>query len=396
MKFFFSLIALLCINIAVAQTNAIIGVVIDAEKSLPLPNSNVFISNTNKGIITDNAGKFALYNVPEGKSLELVVSCIGYETFTYTFSSTQLPLNLKISLNNKIVEMNNLVIIPVDTRGWEKWGRTFMNNFLGESENGYGCEIENSRNIKFRYNKKEGVLEASSDEMLIIRNYKLGYFIKYQLENFVLDFKKNRVSYSGYPLFQEMEPNQPLDADYRRRRLKAYNGSIMHFIRSLYADKLKEEGFKVMRMVRTLVDDTIINDRRSAHKLYVVDSAGNKQATRNIIRKTYRDKIDTILLSRDSIVFSGADNIKDILSFNNFLYVQYMLEKEPAEYRSTYRLEPKRDFQLSKFTILNDDKIILIAPGGYYYPGLELFVEGYLAWEKIGDLLPMDYMPAKD
>src|SRR5436190_1274277 len=109
--FFISLYFSCMVN---AQTNVITGIIIDADNGEPVSASNVFISNTGLGNITDGTGKFTLYNIPWYNSLRLVVSSVGYETFTYDFSAKQLPLNLKISLNKKVVDMANVQIIPYE------------------------------------------------------------------------------------------------------------------------------------------------------------------------------------------------------------------------------------------------------------------------------------------
>src|SRR6187402_2747223 len=118
----FLLLNFLLLNFGLrGQTNAITGVIIDADNAEPISTCNVFISNTGLGSVTDAGGKFTLYNVPWYSSLRLVVSSVGYETFTYDFSAKQLPLNLKISLNKKVVDLTNVQIIPYETDGWQKW-----------------------------------------------------------------------------------------------------------------------------------------------------------------------------------------------------------------------------------------------------------------------------------
>ena len=376
-----------------AQKNTITGIVVDADNKNSLNGCTVFLSNSSIGTMTDSSGSFTLNGITGTMSLQLVVSSVGYETFTYDFSSQQLPLNLKISLNKKIVEMQGVIIEPYEVNGWEKWGKIFMDNFLGQSDNAYKCEIDNSSVIKFRRNKKADLLEAESDGMFIVRNYNLGYLVKYQLDKFVLDFKNGRVSYLGYPLFMEMEPNQPLVPAYRWRRSIAYKGSMMHFIRSLYADKLKEEGFEVRRMQLIPGKDSIPNDGKKMHKFFVIDSMGKKKFPPYIVRKTDIAVVAPALLSKDSIVFKDIDSSSDILAFNNYLLVYYLNEKEPEFYRQRNFSTKARDYQLSKFSILNEEKKIRIQPDGFYSPALDLLIEGYLAWEKLGDFLPWDYQP---
>lgn len=391
-SFAFLLLLMVCFKVS-AQKNTVMGIVVDAENKNALSGCNVFINNTSKGSITDSSGSFILHEIAGTGSLQLVVSSIGYETFTYDFSGQQLPLNLKISLNKKIVLMDGVIIAPYELNGWEKWGKIFMDNFLGQSENAGKCEIDNPAVIKFRRNKKDDTLEAESDGMFIVRNYNLGYVIKYQLDKFLIDFKNGRISFLGYPLFMEMEPNQPLLPEYQRARSAAYKGSLMHFMRSVYADKLTDEGFEVRRMQLIPRNDTIVNDGKRAHKFFIIDSTGKKKFPPYSINKRPKEKMDTFLLTKDSIVFKNMNSVSNVLSFNNYLVVKYLHEKEPQRYYEKNFSGNRRNFQLSKFSILNSDKKIVIQQDGFYSPALDLLVEGYLAWEKLGDFLPWDYEP---
>jgi hypothetical protein len=289
--------------------------------------------------------------------------------------------------------MENIQIIPYETNGWQKWGYIFLRYFLGDSENAYDCQVDNNNIIKFRYNKKDGILEAEADGMLIIRNYHFNYLLRYQLEKFVYNFKTQRVSYSGYTLFQEMEPNEPLLPEFRLRRSQAYNGSITHFIKSLYKNKLQEEGFEVRKMNRYLANDTIRNDKKSGHRFYVYDSLGHKKSPPYIVSKVWKDSVNADVLPRDSFLFAGPDSINKRLSFNNYLALYYLRENEPKRYKVSMRSIETNNFQFSRMKILNNEKRIFIEADGTYNPGFDLLFEGYLGWEKVGDSLPLDYVP---
>ncbi|MBC7534514.1 MAG: hypothetical protein H7258_02335, partial [Ferruginibacter sp.] len=112
------------------------------------------------------------------------------------------------------------------------------------------------------------------------------------------------------------------------------------------------------------------------------------------IKKVEKDNFGSSILNSDSIMFKGSDNIKDILTFDNYLMVRYLNEPEPIEFSGQFMDRKSQHFQVTNFIILNDEKSILIRPDGYYFPSLDLLIEGYLGWEKIGDLLPLDYYPA--
>ena len=68
--------------------------------------------------------------------------------------------------------------------------------------------------------------------------------MKYYLENFIIDYRNGFGSYYGCTVFTEMEGSK---RKWERKRKIAYEGSTTHFFTALYAQKLKEEGFKVQK-----------------------------------------------------------------------------------------------------------------------------------------------------
>ena len=74
------------------------GMVIDEENKEPVIGAGVFIDGTNKGIVTDIDGQFAL-KVPSGTSL--VISYIGYE-------------KQKVRVSSLLRSENNVIILKTD------------------------------------------------------------------------------------------------------------------------------------------------------------------------------------------------------------------------------------------------------------------------------------------
>jgi len=232
-----------------AQSNYIKGKIINGETGAAIPNASVFITNTSKGTVSNSAGDFELDNVPEG-SYDLVVSCISFETQAYTYRANQLPLRIQIQMKPKADELKEVVIEPYEKNGWETWGKFFTENFIGTSANAGSCTIKNYQALHFRNSKKKNLLTVTAEEPLIIENKALGYKIQYQLEGFSYDFDKNILLYFGYTLFSELN-KKAAKAWQLKNRQQAYNGSIAHFMRSLYNNRLLEEGFEVKRLIKT-------------------------------------------------------------------------------------------------------------------------------------------------
>ena len=230
-------------------SNYIKGRVVNGETGTGIPNASVFISNTSKGTVSNSAGEFELPDVPAG-NYDLVVSCIGYETQVYSYKASQLPLKLQVQLAPKAEELQTVVVEPYEKDGWEKWGKFFIENFIGTSANATACSIKNYKALHFRNSTKRNQLTVTANEPLIIENKALGYKIQYQLEGFSYGFSDHVLTYFGYTLFDELNKKGASKRQLKNRE-KACNGSIVHFMTSLYHNRLVEEGFEVKRLYKT-------------------------------------------------------------------------------------------------------------------------------------------------
>jgi hypothetical protein len=215
-----------------AAQRTIKGRVADEVTGLPVANANVFINKTSKGTTTSNEGFFKLSDIPGGK-YELVISCIGFQTQVITFNEDSLPMELKIDLHIKVKELENVTVETFEEGGWKRWGPAFTENFIGTTDNASRCKIVNKEVIRFRYYKESDRLSASADAPLLIENNALGYNIIFQLEEFEVNFKRQSLLFAGYELVEDMSKKNEVPERWKRKRLEAYKGSLMHFMRSL-------------------------------------------------------------------------------------------------------------------------------------------------------------------
>ncbi len=230
-----------------AQTpgNSLSGSVKDSATGKPLAGVSVFLNSTSKGTVTRADGTFMLSGIPGGR-YEVIISAIGYQTFVAAITTRSLPAELKVTLHEKASELAAVVVEPYLKDGWKKYGKFFIDNFIGTTENASNCRLKNHEVLRFHYYLKSRKLSVTASDPLIIENKSLGYDLEYRLESFECDYSTNIISYSGYPLFKEMTPD---DAKTRlvweQRRRYAYLGSMMHFMRTLYSGQLYQEGFIV-------------------------------------------------------------------------------------------------------------------------------------------------------
>jgi hypothetical protein len=249
MKHWLSMICLCLVLQGFAQY-PLQGKVVETTGTAGIAGASVFLSNTSIGTSTNNAGEFEL-EIPAGK-YELVVSCIGYERSIISLPG-QSPGHLKIELKPKSNQLNDVVVTSYEKDGWNKWGKFFLESFIGTSEYAADCVIKNTRDIKFRNDKNDRKLYAFSHEPLIIVNKALGYTLQYELQTFEYDFRRRYLVFVGYPLFKEMKGRKGQERRWQENRQRVYEGSMMHFMRALCTKQVDTAGFEIHHLKRWLM-----------------------------------------------------------------------------------------------------------------------------------------------
>jgi hypothetical protein len=215
----------LFLNLVTHSQKLVKGIVLDAEKNTALASASVFLNTTAIGTITDAQGGFSL-TIPNGK-YELIVSLVGYETFAKTIHANDGNDLLTIKMKIRVKELQTVVIEPYEKDGWQKWGRFFLESFIGTSDYSRNCKIKNTDVIKFRLSKNGKELNAFASEPLIIENNALGYTLRYQLETFQYDFTSRYLLYAGYPFFQPMKGSSARQRRWQQNRSDVFEGSMI-------------------------------------------------------------------------------------------------------------------------------------------------------------------------
>ena len=386
---------------AVSAQGLLKGIVVNAETNAPVPKASVFLNNTSVGATANDSGRFEL-SIPAGR-YELIVSSIGYNTHLQVIAAADVPDFLTIRLTTKTEQMEAVVIEPYLKDGWEKWGRFFLENFIGTTAQASDCKILNKDAIRFRNSKKANTLTAHASEPLLIENKALGYRIRYQLESFVYDFNTRYVLYLGYPFFEQLECDEKKLARWEKKRREVYEGSILHFMRSLYCNHLLQDGYEVRRLqklpnaekqrVRNLYRQQTIAVT-AGHSVAINQTNPNSDSVdyyQDVLEQPdFREMIGKDLLPGDSIAFA-VDSVTAGLSFPDYLYVNYKKGSVPPEFLRQYPTGVHA--RLSHLQLVNTQLISVQANGMYYNP-VELVISGYWGWsEKIAAMLPFDYWP---
>ncbi|MBE7173729.1 MAG: carboxypeptidase-like regulatory domain-containing protein [Williamsia sp.] len=331
------------------------GKVVDATSKQALSGASVFGQNTTLGTVTNAEGAFSL-KLPKG-GYDLVVSYTGYETQNVHINSSNANgLTIELKAADKTLSE---VVISGSTEvadGLAKYGKFFMDNFIGTTLNAELCTIKNPEVLQFFFSKKRNRLKVKAKEDLVVVNNALGYTIKYQLDSFSYDYGTDVSTYSGYPFFQELEGTPEQKELWKNARINAYNGSRLHFMRSWYDSTLEDEGFAL-----EWVDTT------------------KKILTTLPIKNPY-----------DTLHYIEAENNNIEIDWPGKLRVLYKHERPARKFLTQYKLPASMAYQI---TIMEINDAFVIEENGYFYEQADIVNTGYWSWEKVADLLPYDYNP---
>ena len=173
----------------------------------------------------------------------------------------------------------------------------------------------------------------------------------------------------------------------------------MHFMRSLYRNKIVEEGFQVRRMqydsnyekirVRQIFRDKFAKDK--SINLKSISSDSSEYYEKVLKQDDVFTRYSAYTITGDSIAYA-ADSVTAALSFPNLLHVTYRNGVEEEGYLQNVLHTTRKAKAPSSTLAINGDNIILVLQNGYYYKGLNLINGGYWAWyDKISNMLPYDY-----
>jgi hypothetical protein len=347
-------IFLSCASLAQAQVT-ISGKIVDSTSREPLPGASVFAQNTTQGTVTNKDGEFSLTLKSGG--YELIFSFTGYLTQQIQITDNK-SQQLEIAMIKEDKTLGEVVIQSSNevADGWEKYGDFFLSNFIGATPNSKKCIIQNKDVVKFYYYRRSDKLKVLATEPLLISNDALGYDLRYQLDSFVYYYKTDLSSYRGTCFFSEKTGSTPQELAWRTSRKKAYFGSKMQFMRSVYDSTLTKDGFTV-----TLLDD---NDKNKFTRLP------------NPLAQDYYAMVDSV------------DHVE--LYYPQKISVTYLKSVPEDDYLKQYKLPMNIGVQTSYIEILD---LIAIKQNGYYFDQKNWINQGYWGWKNLADQLPFDYLP---
>jgi hypothetical protein len=364
-RFLICFVCILLFQSSYAQATAEKGILLDKLTNQPIAGASVFINASGIGTISGSDGRFDLSKFIQAQFGHpvLTIAAIGYETATYNLANAKGVV--VIYLNPLVRELQTVTVKAAEKNGWEKYGKDFIESFLSYSDFSKLCTIENPEVLKFYFDRNTNALNVVARKPLIIQNKALGYKITYWLENFEHNFSTRILSYSGLTYYEDLiRPNKrkAQAARWILNREAAFEGSVMHFVRSVHAGTLASSGFIVRRL------DKVEGDRKGRYS-NVVDPK--------------------ILVEAD---FSDTIENQKIIQFPKYLYVLFNKELEELPY--LIKLQPfKKPIPAPQTSIVElvGTNAVEIFANGHLEPAIAFFLEGYWSYEKLDKLLPLDY-----
>lgn len=228
------------------------GRVIDKMTQQPIETASVYFDNTTIGTTTNRTGEFEI-TFTDAIQSTLVISYLGYEKILISDYRTR--NNIIIELVEANVALDEVYIAYDDGLTRRQKLRLFRKEFLGRSKFGKSCKILNEDDLILKYDKKTKSLYAGSNVPLRILNKALQYEVAFDIIDFEVryryvdlhtkTFTVNSVSYFGTNFYKNLKDSEKKKTI--KNRIAAYKGSVQHFMRSLFNENIRIEGYEVYR-----------------------------------------------------------------------------------------------------------------------------------------------------
>ena len=386
-----------------AQSLSISGTVKD-KNGETLPGAGIYLSGYKAATVTNTDGKFVLGNLKPG-NYNVLVEMMGFLPFTKNVIIADKAVSMDIVLSENTIQLQE-VVIKVDPNR-ERYIELFKEFFIGKSPNAKQCKLLNPQALRVDYDDKAKTLIVKSNEFLVIENKALGYRLKYMLQFFEYNYQTRIVYYSGLPNFEELKASKAKKKQWVKNREVAYYGSPQHFFKSLYQGNTRDEGFVINKLVKvdnssrptdSIIDTQISKLKKRLQGAMRIGSAESDSLNYWLKVKEMPKQIATLHRSdvlTDTLVKQQYRDLKT-LNFTDDLYLIYTKERETNAYTNTSGHSISRPLDMPNYQIsivhLLEGPVHFYASGGIFQPKSFLY-EGFWAFEKIADMVPMDYVP---
>ena len=376
------------------------GVAQDSVTHEPLAFASVFLANTTLGATTTEQGEFVFPRVPAG-TYDVVGSYVGYRLAKQSVSMGPAAQRVTLHLGPTGTQLSEVVVKPPpnDSAQYKK----FAELLLGKSTFSAQCRITNPDQVRVFYDDSTGELSARARQFVQIDNEALGYRLKYYDLEFGYSPDDESMYYSGEPVFEEMTPrDEQQQRQWATNRLTAYTGSFMHFLRSVYRNRLRAGSF-ITQQIRVVPNPRYERNQQQRTALLAAGAAGAytpaEQDSLNRLSAVAPlvANLNPTPRPTDSLRRASDDGRRIYLRFRDELQVAHFgeapdpLYPHPMSPLGASRKPYPAQRQVSRLKLRGREAEI--QANGSVVNSEDVLNAEYWAFEKIGEFLPTDYVP---
>jgi hypothetical protein len=371
-RIFSFFLCFLFIQNSFSQQFYIRGRVTDIETQLPLKGASVYINNTTKGSITNDNGDFELGPLQPGR-YEVVASFVGYDALLYSAEIKSSNLRISFKVEKKEEVLREVLVLTSELR--KHYLDIFKKYVIGQTIAADRCQIKNIEEVQFASGETKDEIVAYTEKALVIENPELGYTIHFDLIEFYYDKATNGAYFFGYTRFVDWGKDEKTKKKWIRKRREAYDGSTIHFFRSLVNKQLAKEGFTVYQLLN------MQKEKKDSAGMTVTIQKNTKgmqiasKAIEDSMIRIYPDSVYRIYELRLNdgwrVMYSKNTDLKTEMMRKNFISGQ----------PSTGTVSGLR---LREEPVLVNERGIILTP-------IRLFYDGIWGYERLANMLPEDY-----
>ena len=273
-------------------------------------------------------------------------------------------IEVDFELSERVYQLDG-VEVSSSNKAWKRNLKRFKQLAFSTTKHARHCTILQPELLSLRYDEATEELVALSEEPFVFENKALGYVVA--IHNFRMTGTPAGYKWEGNAQFTEMaDPNGEKTATWRKSRAKVYQGSPRHFFQTLISGTTRDEGFMVTAVSRLGVQPEGLMG----------------------------DPLDRLFR------VSQVDERFWRIDFSEILAVVFRKESEPASYaryqvnRGLVPVGAKANRGPYQYSwLISNRSTLLVDQYGNEYGDFSAVRYGYWEWERLCDVLPLDYVP---
>jgi len=377
---------------------AIKGKIFDSETKEPLSFASVYLEGTTIGTVSDRKGQFSLI-LKDRIFTKLVVSFTGYKSEIIEKPFEAMPDTIFL-----IPSLNNLAEIVIGKKSFftrKQQLASFREQFLGVSKAGKSCKILNENDLYFIFNPEDNTFHTYCDVPIEVINNYLGYKIRWDLKECTFYLKNSKslksrnidsVYIAGTAFFEDLANSRSL---YNNKREKINQFSKNRFFRLLFENRLDSSDFRLINSellaeeyVSFMPSDSVFQRTKTE------DGSSIAKFALHLPYKSEADERKVILANIKSVITKTISNKEVRIDTENTKVENYT---EPVKINFTYYnyvgIKGPDFYTVSFSELLFRTGIFCVDKYGNTDLDRALFVKGTIGMQRVGDQLPIDYLP---